>query len=125
MLDLVLGNGDVIVEQVSWTFHPLCVRPFEVNVVASDPSADLENLTGVLLNSCGGDTSTFDVRFAGDGMARSFDLQFVDAEFGGVLDTIPTTVSIPEPTSWMLLTLGMLLASRRAASTTAQWSLFS
>ena len=32
MLDLVLGNGDVTVEQVSWTFNPLCVRPFEVDV---------------------------------------------------------------------------------------------
>jgi len=97
MLDLVLSNGDFTVEQVSWTFSPFCVRPFEVDVVASAPDAGLENLTGVLINGCGGDTSYFDIRFTGDGRARSFDLQFVDAEFGGVLGTIPTTVSIADP----------------------------
>ena len=79
MLDLVLGNGDIVVEPVSWTFNPLCVRPFLVDVIASDPAASVENLTGVLVNDCGGDTSSFDIRLTGNGMARSFDLQFVDA----------------------------------------------
>lgn len=80
-------------EQVSLTILPACLRPIDVNVVASDPNAVVSNLTGVLANQCGGDTTTFDIRFTGDGTARTFDLQFVDAESGGVIDSIPVTLS--------------------------------
>ena len=92
---VTLAAGEVFETQVSWSFEPFCVRPFEVDVVASDPDVSFENLTGVLINSCGGDVSTFDVRMIGDGLNHLFELQFVDAEFGGVLDTIPVVIRAP------------------------------
>ena len=92
-LNLVLAAGESVVEQVSLTILPACVRPIDVDVVASDPDPVVSNLTGVLANQCGGDTTTFDIRFTGDGTARTFDLQFVDAESGGVIDSIPVTLS--------------------------------
>lgn len=92
-LNLTLAQGESTVEQVSWTFHPLCVRPYNVDVVASIPAALIANQTGVLVNGCGGDTSTFDISFTGTGSAQSFELQFVDDEFGGVLASIPVTIT--------------------------------
>ncbi len=55
-LRLFLLRGQMTVEDVSITIHPFCVRPFEIDVVASDRAAMVENLTGVVLNGCGGDT---------------------------------------------------------------------
>ena len=91
-LDLALAPGEVVIETVSLTVDPQCVRPLQVDVVASDPAALVTNLTGVVQNDCGGDTSSFDIRLVGGGQARSFDLQFMDAEFGGVFDVIPVTI---------------------------------
>lgn len=108
-LDLTLGAGDMIGEMLSITINPLCVRPFLIDVAASDPGAIVSNQTGVLLNGCGGDTSTFTVEFTGTGAFQAFDLQFVDSEFGGVLDEIPVTISVAaEPASLgMLGTVGL------------------
>ncbi len=92
---VTLAAGEVFQTKVSWSFEPICIRPFEVDVIAADPDVSFENITGVLLNSCGGDVSTFDVRMVGDGQSHFFELQFVDAEFGGVLDVIPVTVLAP------------------------------
>lgn len=103
MLDLVLDEGDVVVEQVSLTIDVLCVRPIDVDVVASDPAALMANLSGVLVNQCGGDTTTFDVQLTGDATPQSFDLEFVDAEFGGLLGSIPVTIGAPEPAPEPLL----------------------
>lgn len=97
MLDLVLDEGDVVVEQVSLTIDAFCVRPIDVDLVASDPAALMTNLSGVLVNQCGGDTTTFDVQLTGDATPQSFDLEFVDAEFGGLLGSIPVTIGVPEP----------------------------
>ena len=58
-IHLFLLRGDMAVEDVSITIHPFCVRPYDVDVVASDPNALVRNLTGVVLNGCGGDTSEF------------------------------------------------------------------
>jgi len=96
-LNLTLAQGESTVQQVSWTFNPLCIRPFEVDVVASNPAALVANLSGVLVNQCGGDTSTFVMSIMGTGSAQSFDLQFVDSEFGGVLASIPVTITAPAP----------------------------
>ena len=94
-IDTILAAGEVLTTDVSWAFHPLCVRPFIVDVVASDPQAMVANHTGVLVNGCGGDLSTFEVSLTGTGVPQSYDLQFVDAEFGGVLATIPVSISLP------------------------------
>lgn len=96
-LELSLAQGESTVEQVSMTVNPFCIRPIDVDVVASSPDGLVANQTGVLVNSCGGDTSTFDVSITGTGAAQAYDLQFVDSEFGGVLASIPVTISTPNP----------------------------
>ena len=50
------------------------------------------NLSGTQLNGCGGVTTTFSISFTGDGNTHVFELEFVDAEFGGTLDVIPVTI---------------------------------
>ena len=92
-LDLTLDAGGMVIEEVSLTIHPLCIRAFSVDVVASDPDALVTNLTGVLVNGCGGDKSTFKIEFTGTGAPQLFDLQFVDADFGGLLASIPVTIN--------------------------------
>ena len=109
LLNLTLNEGEMVVEQVSLTIHPLCIRPFDVDVVASAPDALARNLTGVLINGCGGDTSTFDIEFAGRSTPQHFELQFVDAEFGGVLAAIPVSIN-PMPAFEPLL--GVLIRER-------------
>ena len=94
-LELTLAQGESTVEQVSFTFNPFCVRPIDVDVIASDPGGLVANQSGVQVNNCGGDTSTFDVSITGTGVEQAYDLQFVDAEFGGVLASIPVTISTP------------------------------
>lgn len=96
-LELTLAQGETTVEQVSITINPFCVRPIDVDVVASDPGALVANQTGVVRNNCGGDTSLFDVSITGTGTAQSYDLQFVDSEFGGEQASIPVTISTPGP----------------------------
>ena len=96
-LDLQLAQGESTVEQVSITIEPFCVRPFTLDVLASARDALVVNQSGLLVNNCGGDTSTFDISITGTGAAQSYDLQFVDAEFGGVLASIPVTIGIPAP----------------------------
>ena len=95
MLDLVLVAGEMTTETVSLTINPFCIRPIDVDVVASDPDALVVNRTGILVNACGGDTSSFDVQITGTGAAQAFDLVFLDAEFGGVLGAIPVTITPP------------------------------
>lgn len=97
MIDLTLSQGEMVAEKVSLTIHPFCIRPYDVDVVSSDPDALITNLTGVLVNGCGGDTTTFEVEFTGSDVPQLFDLQFVDAEFGGVLGSIPITINTPAP----------------------------
>ena len=83
MINLTLDQGEMAIEKVALTIHPFCFRPYEVDVVASDPDALVTNATGIVVNGCGGDTSTFAIEFTGTGASQFFDLQFVDAEFGG------------------------------------------
>lgn len=93
-LDLTLDDGETIIEEVSLTVNIICVMAFDVDVVASDPSVSVRNLTGVDTNGCGGDTSTFEIEFTGAAVPMQFDLQFVDS--GSILATIPVTMS-PRP----------------------------
>ena len=91
-LDLMLSDSETAVEQVSLTINPYCIRPVYVDVIASNPSVSAKNLTGVVVNGCGGDTSTFDIEFTGAASPQQFDLLFVDSEFGGVLASIPVSI---------------------------------
>ena len=114
-LKLDLPNGAVTVEQVSWTFDPTCIRAWEVDIIASDPTVNVENLTGVLLNGCGGSTSSFDVQFTGDGVSRDFDLLVVDvlSNEPQILASIPTSISVPEPSAFAGLAWLPLFVRRR------------
>lgn len=91
-LDLTLNEGETAVEQVSLTITPYCIRPVYVDVIASDPSVSAKNLSGVIINGCGGDTSTFDIEFTGAFSPQQFDLLFVDSEYGAVLASIPVSI---------------------------------
>jgi hypothetical protein len=94
-LNLTLAQGESTTETVSLTIHPFCFRPFLVDVIGSTLDALVANTSGTILNGCGGDTSNFDVMITGTGQPQSFDLQFVDAEFGGVIASIPVTITPP------------------------------
>ena len=94
-LDLFLQEGEETVEAVSMTVHPFCIVPVNVEVVSSDPDIAVSNLTGVHVNGCGGDTSTFDVSITGDGGVHEFSLVFVDPESGNEYTWIPVTVNSP------------------------------
>ncbi len=109
MLDLSLKPGNTQVESVSLTINPFCIRPFDVDVITSSPEALATNLTGVIENGCGGDTSAFDIKFTGKAAAQQFDLQFVDAEFGDILASIPITINLPSKLEPLL---GLLVRKR-------------
>ncbi len=106
-LDLTLGSGDMVTEMVSITILPFCIVPVEIDVAASDPGANVVNLSGIQVNGCGGDTTQFAVEFTGTGAPQAFDLQFIDAGSGPVIDSIPVTIAVPEPTPLALLVLGL------------------
>ena len=55
-LSLALAAGATAAESVSITIDPFCFRPFEIDVVSSDPAVTVSNTTGTVLNGCGGDT---------------------------------------------------------------------
>ena len=105
-LTLHLAPGEMTNTDVSLTIFPFLVRPYEVDVVASDPTALMQNLTGILINGGNGDTSTFDIKFTGGAAPQTYDLNFVDAEFGGVLASIPVNV-VPIPGALALFGFGI------------------
>ncbi len=94
-LVLKLAAGERHVEAVGVTVHPYCIRPIQVDVVASDPEIRLENLTGPQLNGCGGDSSKFRVAFEGDGYSHRFTLQFVDTLSQDPFAQIPVLIMAP------------------------------
>lgn len=106
-IDIQAPVGESVVENAEITIHPFCVRAFDITVESSDPLAIAENLSGVDENGCGGDTSAFSVRFAPMPTQQCFQLLFVDAEYGGIMTSIPVKV-VPEPGFGLALTLGAL-----------------
>jgi hypothetical protein len=89
LLDLPLQPGETYVVEVSIQILPICIRPYNIDVVSSDPHVKVENLSGVQLNGCGGDTSRFKVAITAEQPPAEFKLLFVDADFGGQLGAIP------------------------------------
>ena len=96
-IDLTLAAGESETVSVSWKFDPVCFRAFNVDVIASDNGAKLENLSGVQTNGCGGAVSEFKVEITGTGEDQKFELVFVDrvddASDPSELDSIPVTIT--------------------------------
>lgn len=109
MLNLILYQDEMVTRQVSLTVHPFCIQPFDIDVIASDPNALVMNTTGVLTNGCGGETSTFDIKFTGSGATQIFRLKFEDLN-GSIMASIPVTINTPEPAREALL--GLLMGRR-------------
>lgn len=89
------ASGETVTRRVSVSVLPFCIRPINVEVVASDPNVKIQNVTGTQLNGCGGDTSTFAIEFAGDGDAHRFRLQFVDSNSNEPIASIPVLMLAP------------------------------
>ena len=70
-ISLHLEPGQSHVEAVGIQVHPFCIRPFELDVVASNPDIEVLNHSGIQLNGCGGDETRFEVEFIGDGRRAS------------------------------------------------------
>ena len=87
--------GETVTRRVSVSVLPFCVRPIEINVVASDPDIQFQNVTGTQVNGCGGSTSTFAVQFTGDGDAHRFNLQFVDTLNNETIASLPVLMLAP------------------------------
>ena len=64
-----------------------------IEVIASDPNVQINNLTGEISGLGGGDTASFDIELTGDGNAQSFDLLFVRPDTNIVLGSIPVTIN--------------------------------
>lgn len=98
---LVLPNepGLPLDREVALTVHPVCFRPFELDVVSSHPDVvDVINNSGPQLNGCGGDTTFFDVTIIPHqidipSLPGNLSLQFVDLLGGDVLAAIPIVPS--------------------------------
>jgi hypothetical protein len=94
-LNLTLDRGQTLLKRVSLTIPWVCIRPYDIDVVASERDAQVDNLTGRLLNGCS-ETSNFEVEFRGSGTAQTFELEFIDY-FGGsrsLVGSIPVTINV-------------------------------
>jgi hypothetical protein len=85
----MLNAGDSVDLQLSVTVHPFCFRPILFGLGTTGDDGTFTNQTGTVLNGCGGDTSVFDVQLAGDGLAHTFDIEFLDVETGVLMVAIP------------------------------------
>ena len=86
-----LAAGELFETIVSITLHPFFIVPVELEVIAPDASVPVANLTGVVLNGGGGDTSSFEIHIFGDGGAHHFNLQFVNLN-GNLTGIIPVSI---------------------------------
>lgn len=94
-LQFELAEGEEFIHPVEVIIHPFCIVPVEIDIVSQDPDVHVRNLSGVQLNGCGGDVSTFEILFVGDGRSHEFSLVAVDANSGHELDF--STVHITAP----------------------------
>ncbi len=88
-----LVAGDVVDLQISVTVHAVCFRPILFGLTASGDGGTFTNLTGTVLNGCGGDTSEFAIQLSGDGLGHAFDIDVVDVEFDTLMASIPVALS--------------------------------
>lgn len=86
---VMLGAGETVDLQVSITIHPFCFRPIDISLFAPGAGGTFTDQTGVVTNDCGGNTSVFNIRLTGDGLAHAFDIEFLDIDTGSALVSIP------------------------------------
>jgi RHS repeat-associated protein len=92
-----LRAGGVTAESFTKAFVQIKAHEIEeqlkMEVVASDPSVNFQNLTGVLTGIGAGKTATFDTQMTVDGAAHSFDLLFTRPGSNVILGSIPVTIN--------------------------------
>ena len=88
----MLGAGEFVDLQLSITIDPFCIRPYEIELITAGDGGTFANQTGNLINDCGGNTSAFDIRLTGDGLAHAFDIEFVDVDTGVPIISISVTL---------------------------------
>ncbi|MCA9213903.1 MAG: hypothetical protein KDB27_12615, partial [Planctomycetales bacterium] len=91
-LHLMLGPGEEFVHPIDVVVHPFCFVPVEIDLVPQDPTVEVQNLSGVQTNGCGGDVSTFNVHFVGAGETQEFALVAIDAASGHELGFVKVTI---------------------------------
>ena len=92
-LNLNIPAGDVEISDVAISVHPFCLVPIEIDVVASDPTVELRNLSGTQVNGCGGDVSNFEIGILSNGEPRRFRIQFVNVASGETIGSIPVRLN--------------------------------
>lgn len=92
-LDFRIPAGELEMVDVAMTVHPFCFVPIEVEVVASDPDVEFQNFSGIQLNGCGGDVSSFVIGITSDGESREFEIQFIDVTSRSAIASIPVTIN--------------------------------
>ena len=103
-IDVDSPSGDAVVETAEVSIAPLCVLPFELEAVSSDPWALFEALDGPQLNGCGGDTTVFDLEFTPTADLQCYQLLVRDEGFDTILTSIP--IRVPEPATAISLAIG-------------------
>lgn len=88
------GSGSITAQGVTAAIlQSLQHVSFDVDVVPSDPSVVIENLSGIRTGLGAGDAANFNIRFTGDSLPHSFDLLFVKAGTGVILGSIPVRIN--------------------------------
>jgi len=92
---LFLSPGESESINISCTFNPLCFEPIVSDLVFLETDCegkvDFTNLSGVDVNSCGGDTSTFEVSIENINVASdeeehcTMSVKWVNTQVGGTL----------------------------------------
>ncbi|QNN24371.1 LEPR-XLL domain-containing protein [Planctomycetales bacterium ZRK34] len=96
-INLLDDNDPDIISSFTHAFVDLFTdtveEQFSVDVIASDPSVTIDNLTGLITGLGSGEQAAFDIKFHGQLMPQSFDLQFVRSDDHSiVLGTIPIRI---------------------------------
>ena len=105
-LDVAPTLGLSVVETAHVSISPFCFTPHQLDAVPTDRWALFENLDGVQLNGCGGDTTTFSMEFRSTTVLQCYQLQIRDDNLDTLLTSIP--IRVPEPATGLSLAVGAL-----------------
>ena len=88
--------GEPFEVEVGVIFHPTCVRPLELEVIPVGPDGEMDvegvdivNHTGVQLNGCGGDLSSFHLEIHEHDAGSDYQIGFFEIVGGDLVATLP------------------------------------